>query len=199
MRILESFNEHSLRDLQDRAVIGLMVYACVRVSAVTKLTQEDVQEVDGRLVVALKEKGQKPHVVPLHPEAERYLRAFRERSGDGARDCDPNPDGYVFRRWSKGRMRLTSEPLNRLVCYRMVKRVAKKLGIVHGKLCNHTFRATGITTFLNAMGTLEEARRLANHASVNTTRLYDSDERAVKTSDVDRIDYAKARPRSRAI
>ena len=41
------------------------------------------------------------------------------------------------------------------------------------KVTNHTFRATGITTFLEKGGTFERAQIMANHSSVTTTQLYD--------------------------
>jgi integrase len=37
----------------------------------------------------------------------------------------------------------------------------------------HTFRATGITAYLEARGTLENAQAMADHASPRTTQLYD--------------------------
>ena len=40
-------------------------------------------------------------------------------------------------------------------------------------ICNHTFRGTGITTYLENGGTLENAKSMAAHASVRTTQLYD--------------------------
>ena len=40
-------------------------------------------------------------------------------------------------------------------------------------ICNHTWRGTGITTYLENGGTLENAKFLAAHASVRTTQLYD--------------------------
>jgi hypothetical protein len=40
------------------------------------------------------------------------------------------------------------------------------------KLGNHSFRATGITAYLNNGGTLEKAAAKANHASTRTTQLY---------------------------
>jgi hypothetical protein len=39
--------------------------------------------------------------------------------------------------------------------------------------CCHTFRATGITTYLQNGGTLEHAQTIANHESPRTTKLYD--------------------------
>jgi site-specific recombinase XerD len=51
-------------------------------------------------------------------------------------------------------------------------------------VCNHTFRATGITTFLENGGAIEKAREMAAHASIRTTQLYDRRNKAVKIDDV---------------
>ena len=40
-------------------------------------------------------------------------------------------------------------------------------------ICNHTWRGTGITTYLENGGTLENAKVMAAHVSVRTTQLYD--------------------------
>jgi hypothetical protein len=47
-----------------------------------------------------------------------------------------------------------------------VRRRAAAEMIVH--CSNHTFRATGITVYLNASGTLENAQRMKHFASVNS-------------------------------
>ena len=47
-----------------------------------------------------------------------------------------------------------------------------------GSTCCHTFRATGITAYLENGGTIEKAQAIAAHASPRTTKLYD------RTSDV---------------
>jgi hypothetical protein len=54
----------------------------------------------------------------------------------------------------------------------MVPRRAIKAGVVE-KIGNHSFRGTGITTYLENEGTLELAQEIANHASPRTTKLYD--------------------------
>ncbi len=48
--------------------------------------------------------------------------------------------------------------------------IAARIGT---KIDNHTFRATGITTFLKSGGTLENAAAMANQAPTRTTQLYD--------------------------
>lgn len=186
-RLLDSIDTSTLKGLQDRAVIALMAFSCARVGAVIKMKLGSVSERDGRLHLELEEKRDSKHYVPCHPELERYLRAFMERATVVAEDCEKNPGGWLFRRWDKRRNILTSRPFTHMICYRMVKGYAAKIGLA--EVTNHSFRATGITTFLGAGGSLDDARRLANHASVNTTKLYDHRTQAVSSKDVERISY----------
>ena len=53
-----------------------------------------------------------------------------------------------------------------------VERRARQAG-VQTAICNHSFRGTGITTYLENGGELEKAAQMANHASPRTTQLYD--------------------------
>jgi len=53
----------------------------------------------------------------------------------------------------------------------------------------HSFRATGITNFLENDGTLETARRIAGHADSRTTKLYDRRIQKVLLEDMERIRY----------
>jgi site-specific recombinase XerD len=41
------------------------------------------------------------------------------------------------------------------------------------EVCNHTFRGTGVTAYLENGCTLEKARQMAAHASTRTIQLYD--------------------------
>jgi pyruvate/2-oxoglutarate dehydrogenase complex dihydrolipoamide dehydrogenase (E3) component len=52
----------------------------------------------------------------------------------------------------------------------------------------HSFRATGITNFLENDGTLEAAQRIAGHADSRTTKLYDRGQK-VLLEDMERIRY----------
>jgi site-specific recombinase XerD len=54
----------------------------------------------------------------------------------------------------------------------MVKQRLKSAGLPDA-YSNHSFRATGITQFLENGGSLETAQQLANHADSRTTKLYD--------------------------
>jgi site-specific recombinase XerD len=54
----------------------------------------------------------------------------------------------------------------------MIKRRAAKAGISR-KISPHSFRATGITIYLDNGGLLEHAQEIAGHADPRTTKLYD--------------------------
>jgi integrase len=56
--------------------------------------------------------------------------------------------------------------------WRMIRRRAEKAGIKTRIGC-HSFRATGITNYLEHSGTLEKAQQMASHSSPRTTKLYD--------------------------
>jgi hypothetical protein len=58
--------------------------------------------------------------------------------------------------------------MNRVDAYRMVRRRAAEAGFKQ-KLGCHVFRATGITAYLEADGTLENAQAMAAHESPRTT------------------------------
>lgn len=53
-----------------------------------------------------------------------------------------------------------------------IHRRARQAGI-KTLICNHTFRAAGITTYLKNGGQLEKAANMAAHPSTRTTQLYD--------------------------
>ena len=69
----------------------------------------------------------------------------------------------------------------------MVKRRARDAGIAPGRVCNHTFRATGITAYMANEGSLEVAQEMAAHASPRTTRLYDRSGHRRTQAEVERI------------
>ena len=55
------------------------------------------------------------------------------------------------------------------------------------KIGCHTFRATGITAYLEAGGTLENAQAMAAHESPRTTKLYDRTGDEITLDEVERI------------
>jgi len=68
----------------------------------------------------------------------------------------------------------------------MVKSRVKNAGLPAG-ICNHTFRATGITAYLENGGTLEKAQQIAAHESARTTKLYDRTNDTVTLDEIEKI------------
>jgi len=81
---------------------------------------------------------------------------------------------------------LTTTPLPQANAYAMIRRRAASAGI-ETKIGNHTFRATGITAYLENGGTLEKAAAMAGHASTRTTQLYDRRRGEVSLDDAERV------------
>ena len=69
---------------------------------------------------------------------------------------------------------------------RMVKRRAKSACLPVGTCC-HTFRATGITAYLENGGTIENAQAIAAHESPRTTKLYDRTSDEITLDEIERI------------
>jgi site-specific recombinase XerD len=91
-----------------------------------------------------------------------------------------------YRPYGRGEAVLNGERLDRINAWKMVRRRAKAAGITT-EVCNHTFRGTGITAYLENGGTLEKARQMAAHASTRTTQLYDRREDRVTLDEVVKI------------
>jgi integrase len=68
----------------------------------------------------------------------------------------------------------------------MIKRRARRAGLPEN-ICCHTFRATGITTYLQNGGTIEKAQQIAAHESPRTTKLYDRTNDAITLDEIERI------------
>jgi site-specific recombinase XerD len=167
--------------LRDRALIALMVYAFARVGAALAMRVEDVFAQDRRLWVRLREKGGKRHEMPCHHNLEAYLHAYLDGAGLVA-----DPRGPLFRTVGRGTGRLTRAPLPQANAHAMVRRRAAAAGIAT-KVGNHSFRATGITAYLQNGGTLENAAAMAAHASTRTTQLYDRRRDRLTLDEVERV------------
>ena len=81
---------------------------------------------------------------------------------------------------------VTDSPLTRHDAFRMIKRRALAAGLSDKVGC-HTFRATGITAYLENGGTIEKAQAIAAHESPRTTKLYDRTSDEITLDEVERI------------
>jgi integrase/recombinase XerD len=81
---------------------------------------------------------------------------------------------------------LNGDAMHRVDAWRMVQRRAAEL-CMKVKIGCHTFRATGITAYLEAGGTLENAQLMAAHESPRTTKLYDRTGDEITLDEVEKI------------
>jgi site-specific recombinase XerD len=180
-KLLDSIDVTTLVGKRDRAMIGVMTYSFSRVSAAAAMRVEDYYATGKRWWVRLHEKGGKRHEMPCHHNLEAYLDAYLE--GAGLWDAKKSP---LFRS-ARGRIdELTENPMHRVDVYRMIRRRARDAGL-DAEICCHTFRATGITAYLDNGGTLENAQLMAAHESPRTTKLYDRTGDEITLDEVERI------------
>jgi integrase len=72
------------------------------------------------------------------------------------------------------------------IAWAAIRKRAKAAGFLTPVGC-HTWRATGITIYLENDGRLEHAQQMAGHESPRTTKLYDRTKDEITLSEVERI------------
>lgn len=183
--LLDSIKTDTIVGLRDRALIAVMVYSFARVGAVVGMRVEDYGESGRRSMFRLHEKGGKYHEVPAHHNAEAYVDAYlAEATPDGATAAERRRLP-LFRSVDRQRQ-LTSRPMSRTDVLQMIKRRVRQAGLPLSTCC-HTFRATGITAYLENGGTIEKAQQIANHESPRTTKLYDRTNDQLTLDEIERI------------
>ncbi len=179
-QLLDSIPTDNIVGLRDRAILGLMCYTFARVGAVVSMKVDDYYQNGKRWWFRLHEKGGKRHEVPAHHNADDYVTAYLDAAG-----IWQEKKGPLFRSVDKHR-KLTLSPMTRTDVLRMIKRRALDAGLPSSTCC-HTFRATGITAYLENGGTIENAQAIAAHESPRTTKLYDHTSDEITLDEVERI------------
>lgn len=164
--------------LRDRALLGAMVFTFGRISAVLAMDVGDYFQTGRSMKLRLKEKGGREADMPAHHTLIEYLDAYLAKLGE--------TEGPLFRTINQRRTGYTETRLNRSEAWAMVKRRTRAAGL-GTRFSNHTFRGTGITAFLANEGRLEDAQKMANHASPTTTKLYDRREQETTLDEIERI------------
>lgn len=180
--LLDSIETDTLMGLRDRALIGVLVYSFARIGAALLMKVDDYFPEGKRWKLRLHEKGGKEHVVPVHHALEAHLDAYLDTAG-----IRHETKGPLFRTLdtSPGRP-LSLEPMTQPDAWRMIRRRARDAGI-KTKLGCHTFRASGITAYLENGGTLEHVQQIAAHESPRTTKLYDRTLDQISLDEIDGI------------
>ena len=184
--LIASIETSTLLGLRDRALIGLMGYTFARVGAAVGMKIEDYYVQKRRGWVRLHEKGGKVTELPCHHNLETYLEEWIAASGLAVEPTSP-----LFPTLRHGRLAKLPEARQALPqanVHAMIQRRALGAGL-HTKVSAHSFRATGITTYLQNGGKLEIAQQMAGHESARTTGLYDRRNDDIALDEVERIAY----------
>lgn len=181
-QLLSSIDTGTLIGLRDRTLIALMGYTFARVGAAAAMKVEDYYIQKRRGWVRLHEKGGKVTELPCHHNLEAALDEWLSASG-----LTNEPSAPLFPTLKYGRL-AGRTPLPPANIHMMIQRRAAAAGI-RTKVSAHSFRATGITTYLQNGGKLEVAQQMAGHESVRTTGLYDRRNDSVALDEVERIAY----------
>jgi|GEM_PF-5346683 len=142
-KLIRSIPTDTLVGLRDRALIGLMIYTFARVSAAVTMNVKDVYRKQETLWVRLHEKGGKHHEMPCQhnlkgvaPGVHRRRRARRGPERAAIPDSG-SQDQAARRQPPRPTMRLGHG-----------QAPGEKAGIETTGICNHSFRGTGITAYL---------------------------------------------------
>ena len=185
LNLIDSIPNDTLIGLRDRAFITLLAYTWPRVSAAIGLKVRDYYPKGKRWYVQLGEKGGKENTVLVHHKAQDAMDAYLDQAGFA-----DTPTLPIFQSFDR-RRQLTGRTLDRREALAMVKRRAKAAGLHHEKVCNHSFRATGITNYMTNGGRLDIAQEWANHSDPRTTGLYDHSKDKVSLEEVERIRFER--------
>jgi len=152
-QLLDSIDGSTLIGLRDRALIALMGYTFARVGAVVAMKVEDYYIQKRRGWVRLHEKGGKVNELPRHHDLEQFLDEWLSASGLSAEPVAP-----LFPTLQHGKL-AARLPFAQANVHMMIQRRARDAGIAT-KISCHSFRATGITTYLQNGGKLEVAQAM---------------------------------------
>ncbi len=134
-----------------------MFYSFARVSAVLKLKVDDYYHNGARRRLRLHEKGGKEHEMPVHHLLEQILDEYIVAAG--LQSGQP-----LFQSVNSLGTAVTGRALNRYNAWAAIRKRAKAAGFLTPVGC-HTWRATGITIYLENDGRLEHAQQMAGHES----------------------------------
>jgi site-specific recombinase XerD len=178
--LLDSIDTTKLIGIRDRALIAVMGYTFARVGAVIQMRVEDYYTQNRRGWVRLHEKGGKVIELPCHHNLEQFLDEWFSRTGLLGEPTAPLFPTMPHGKFTGRHMMAQAE------VYQMIRRRAVAAGIAT-KISCHSFRATGITVYLQNGGKLEVAQQMAGHESARTTGLYDRRNDAVALDEIERV------------
>lgn len=158
-----------------------MVYAFARIEAALGMNVRDYYPPKKRWWIRLHEKKDKVLEMPAHHKLEEFFDAYIDEAGIIGQKNRP-----LFRTTRGQSRQLTNRRMTPGEAWQMIQRRVADAGIKTRIGC-HSFRATGITNYLENGGTLENAQKMAGHESARTTKLYDRRDNQLTLDEIERI------------
>ncbi len=164
---------HTVQHPRERAVLGLLAGAGLRVSEVGNLLVSDVRQgEDGAFVWVRQAKGAKDRHVPLTEDVLAMAVSYLEITGRHL-----GSDGYLFlardralakRKASKAQgRRMSSNALERIV-----NGAIEAAGVRGKKITPHSLRHTFAIRYLRATGNVPALSKLLGHSALTVTMRY---------------------------
>lgn len=179
-KLLHSINETDIVALRDRAIIAILIYTAVRVSAVAELQAADFFDTGDQYCLRFKEKGGKARQIPCRYDLQRFILEYMDVAGI------TDTKSPLFRSAIGRTKTLTDRGMASGDIARMMTRRCRRIHLSL-RFSPHSFRVTTITDLLEQGVPLEDVQQLAGHADPRTTRLYDRRQRKVTRNIVERI------------
>jgi tyrosine recombinase XerC len=156
-RLLALPSARTWQGLRDQALLETLYSTGIRVSELTGLNQEDVDEVSGTLVV--RGKGKKERLCPIGETALKAIRRYAAQRPKALRVP------YALFVSQKG-TRITVRHVDRLLRRYLAQ------GGFPGRLSAHSLRHSFATHLLERGADLRSVQELLGHASLSTTQIY---------------------------
>ncbi len=162
IRLLEQPNRETQEGVRDYAMLCLMLYTAARGIELHRADVEDLQTMDGALVLNVQGKGhyEKDDFLVLSHEAESAMRdwlVLRGKEGGALFTSSSN--------FSKG------ERLSRRAMRGIVKGYFDAAGL-HGNKTTHSLRHTAITSAIRHNAPIQKVKGMSRHASLDTLMIY---------------------------
>ena len=158
-RLVEAPSDAKWQGLRDRAILETLYSTGMRVSELTGLNQDDLDEISGTVVV--RGKGKKERLCPVGATALRAVRRYLAARPAAKQLRVP----YAIFVSQKG-TRLTARQVDRRIA-RYVRQTQ-----LPASISPHSLRHTFATHLLDRGADLRSVQELLGHASLSTTQIY---------------------------
>ena len=157
----------TLKDLRDRAIIGLMLTAGLRTIEICRADVGDIRTINGATFLFVQGKGrsEKAESVRIAPQVVSLIRVYLQARGK-VKSNEP-----LFVSTSN---RCKNQRLNTQTISKMIKANLRGIGLDDSRLTAHSLRHTAATTMIFAGVELAKVQMVLRHKSINTTMIYNN-------------------------